>query len=225
MNILLVSGHGDGDPGACANGFKEAELTREVTAGLFEGLKNCCSVTVFDKNKNMYQYQKKYGNIDFKSYDLVLEIHFNAGGGEGAEILRHTNSVTKKADEYILESLSASGFKNRGIKGRADLYNMNVCYRQGVPYSLLELCFIDSAADMKRYTENKTKIISSAADALKSAYNIKKTELTKINDIVWELSHRGIISNPPLLLSKLANDTNSYWLARKAVQFLRENNI
>ena len=225
MNILLVSGHGDGDPGACANGFKEADLTRDVAARLCENLKMACSVTVFDKTKNMYQYQKKYGNIDFKNYDLVLEIHFNAGGGEGSEILTHTNSCSKKTDELILKNLSSSGFKNRGVKKRSDLYNMNVCYKQDVPYSLLELCFIDSAGDMKLYAKNKSKIISSIADGIKEAYNLKKTELTQINDIVWELSHRGIISNTTLWLGKLANDANSYWLARKTVQFFRANNL
>ena len=50
-------------------------------------------------------------------------------------------------------------------------------------------------------------------------------ELTKINDIVWELSHRGIVINPDLWLDKLQNDVNSYWLARNMVQYIRENNV
>ena len=46
---------------------------------------------------------------------------------------------------------------------------------------------------------------------------IKPTEnnLTTINDIVWELHHKGIITNKDLWLKKLAKDQNAYWLARK----------
>lgn len=49
--------------------------------------------------------------------------------------------------------------------------------------------------------------------------------LTRINDIVWELAHRGIITDKALWLRKLEQDKNSYWLARKVVQYLREKNV
>ena len=44
---------------------------------------------------------------------------------------------------------------------------------------------------------------------------IQSNELTSINDIVWELNHRGIITDKELWLKKLAEDDNAYWLARK----------
>lgn len=50
-------------------------------------------------------------------------------------------------------------------------------------------------------------------------------ELTKVNDIVWELSHRGIITATDLWLKKLEEDTNAYWLARKTVNFLRSKGV
>lgn len=53
----------------------------------------------------------------------------------------------------------------------------------------------------------------------------KIEELTKINDIVWEYNHRGIITDSSLWLKKLDEDKNSYWLARKTLQFMREHNI
>ena len=48
-------------------------------------------------------------------------------------------------------------------------------------------------------------------------------ELTEVNDIVWELAHRGIISDSDLWVDKLQKDNNAYWLARKALQFIREH--
>jgi hypothetical protein len=52
-------------------------------------------------------------------------------------------------------------------------------------------------------------------------YNLMyaKKELTTVNDIVWELNHRGIISDTALWLKKLEEDTNAYWLARKTVNY------
>lgn len=50
---------------------------------------------------------------------------------------------------------------------------------------------------------------------------IKIQELTTVNDIVWELAERGIITDKNLWLKKLEEDTNSYWLARKAVNSIR----
>ena len=52
-------------------------------------------------------------------------------------------------------------------------------------------------------------------------YMIK--ELTSVNDIVWELNYRGIITDPELWLIKLEEDVNSYWLARKCANYIRSN--
>ena len=46
-------------------------------------------------------------------------------------------------------------------------------------------------------------------------------ELESINDIVWELEHRGILTQKDYWLQKLKNDTNSYWMARKCCDYIR----
>jgi len=50
-------------------------------------------------------------------------------------------------------------------------------------------------------------------------------ELTEVEDIVAELVMRGIITSKDLWLDKLKTDSNSYWLARKTVKFLRERGV
>ena len=50
-------------------------------------------------------------------------------------------------------------------------------------------------------------------------------ELTTVNDIVWELSARGILTDKALWLKKLEEDENSYWLARKTVRYLAEKGV
>lgn len=50
-------------------------------------------------------------------------------------------------------------------------------------------------------------------------------ELTSVNDIVWELRERGIVSETDKWLQKLQTDTDAYWLARKTVKFLRGKRV
>ena len=50
-------------------------------------------------------------------------------------------------------------------------------------------------------------------------------EITTVNDIVWQLAHRGILSDRELWLKKLEEDQNAYWLARKTVAFLRGKGV
>ena len=45
--------------------------------------------------------------------------------------------------------------------------------------------------------------------------------LESVNDIVWELNHRGIITNKELWLKKLEEDKNAYWLAYKCANMTK----
>jgi len=50
-------------------------------------------------------------------------------------------------------------------------------------------------------------------------------ELTSINDIVWELADRRILSDVALWLQMLEDDENVYWLCRKCVHYLRGRGV
>lgn len=51
---------------------------------------------------------------------------------------------------------------------------------------------------------------------------IEVEEYTSVNDIVWELGNRGIVSNTDLWLKKCEGDADVYWLCRKVVHHLRQ---
>ncbi len=203
MKILLIAGHGQGDSGACGNGYCEAELTREVAVALAKQLSAIMDVMVFTPEKNMYAYLASGKHFNFRLYDYVLEIHFNAavkdtiGNGKitGTEMLIHTSETGMFVEEKIVKRLEDLGFTNRGVKRRNNLLNMNVCKRdQGVSYGLLELCFIDDVDDMNLYKTKKNAIISAICKGLAEGFGIEYTEaedvrLISANDIAWELNH------------------------------------
>ena len=58
---------------------------------------------------------------------------------------------------------------------------------------------------------------------LKKVESYMATELTSVDDIVRELSSKGIITNKELWLKKLVDDRDAYWLARKCANYIRAN--
>ncbi len=183
MKILLIAGHGDGDPGACACGFKEADLTREVAAALLPKLSEVATVDLFDTSKNMYKYLKNGGKCDFSKYDYVFEIHFNAAAADttgngvttGTEILIHTTESGASVEEAIVKNIASLGFKNRGVKTRSNLQNMNICKKNyGVSYALLEVCFIDDRDDVNLYQNKKAEVVKAIADGIASGFGLTK---------------------------------------------------
>lgn len=235
MKILLISGHGDGDPGAMGNGYKEADLVREIVPILRDKLTPYADVTVFDMSKNPYKYLKS-NSFNFKEYDYVLEVHFNAfkkeatgnGKTKGVEILVHPTEKGVGVENAILSNIVALGFTNRGIKRPTDLQNMNICKgKQGVSYALIEVCFIDDVDDMALYNAKKDAVIDGIAQGIVTGFDLAKneqsanTELETVEDIVDYLGQVGIITDPELWLKKLNEDKNSYWLARKCANHIK----
>ena len=208
MKILIIAGHGQGDPGACACGYEEATLAREYAPMLKAALSKYADVTLYDTSKNMYKQLKAGNSFNFKNYNYVVELHFNAGvnnqGGNGyttgTEILVHPSESGTTVEQAILNNICALGFKNRGVKVRTDLLNMNTCKgKQGVSYALIETCFIDDLDDMKLYQAKKQEVVNAIANGIATGFGLaasnsapatpQKKMLESANDITWELNH------------------------------------
>lgn len=169
MKILLISGHGAGDPGAIGtcNGktYREADLTREVVTALAAKLKNLASVTVYDMSRNAYTDYRN-GSLSnrahFEDFDFVLEIHMNAfkadsgdGKNKGVEIYAKSGS---NIESNIVKNIASLGFTNRGVKS-AGFAVINTARSKGARAALLEICFIDDADDMKLFLAKKNQIV------------------------------------------------------------------
>ena len=225
MKILLIAGHGDGDPGAIGNGYKEADLTRDAVTLLQKKLSKVADITVFDFNKNMYKYLKSGNTYPFKNFDYVIEVHLNSHtniDAKGSEILVHTSEKGVSVEEKILENIQALGFKNRGVIPRDDLLVMNTVKKKyGVSHALIELCFLSNKSDIQRYISNKAKVIDAIANGIITGFGLKKAELTSANDIIWELSQTIQIDDVDGAVAALKKAKKEgsplYWLLYKVV--------
>ena len=159
MNILLIAGHGAGDPGAIGNGYKEADLVRELLSKIKSILDPFSNVTIFDTTKNMYRHLKSGKTFDFSPFDYILELHFTAGISEisknngittGTEILVHTNESGVTVEDKIVKNIAGLGFKNRGIKRRNNLQNMNIIHRVIETTKINDKTYLKTKGDANR---------------------------------------------------------------------------
>lgn len=177
MKILLISGHGAGDSGAVGCGHKEADLTRTAT-NILAGKLAAYDVKVerYPVARDAYQDNRNGKlQVDFSSFGLIVEVHFNSfnGSAHGTECLYKPSGMKALATK-VSAAIASVGFLDRGAKQRTDLANMNRAAKLGVPYILIETCFIDNAADMKIYQQNLYNVWDKTAAAICSYYGIKK---------------------------------------------------
>lgn len=219
MRILLIAGHGDGDCGAVGNGYKEADLTREVAALLKAELDGYADVTIADINKNWFSYLKA-NSFNFKPYDYVIEIHFNAGGGTGTEIYITTSEKTHGVETEIVKGISNIGFSNRGVK-RKNWSVIEKVKKQGVSSALLEVCFIDNSYDMKLYQNKKKEIIKAIANGVINGFSLKK-KVDELKDACNLLASKGIINSPDYWAKGSGyEDENTVLLIKKFAKYVK----
>lgn len=182
--VLIIAGHGEGDPGACSKWGYESNYTRELATLVQKALGSKLSVTMYDQNKNCYTQSKK-GNVpDYAAHDFTLEIHFNAkakkdpygdGSFTGTGGYIHPNNAGRSIARAIIDQIKALGFKEWLLDNSTGLLNLNNAQRQGAKYFLLETAFIDDGDDMAFYTARKEKFAQAIAQGILSGLGLKST--------------------------------------------------
>lgn len=174
MNLLLIAGHGAGDPGAVWNGRREADETRRLAADIQRAIGSRCTVARYPEHRNAYSdYQA--GSLNqtarFSQYDAVLELHFNAAAAgtadgklKGVEAYVTTTETDTALASALCGALASLGFPNRGVK-RKNWAVIAAARRQGVPAVLLEVCFLDDGDDMALYDRRYHEVAAALADA------------------------------------------------------------
>lgn len=185
MKLLLIAGHGAGDPGAVGNSYQEATETRKVVAALAQALEGCCDVDTYPTSRNAYA-DYKAGQLtktaQFARYDYVLEIHFNAvkastadGKTKGTEIYVTTAEPSTAVEQAMVAAIAAVGLTNRGVK-RNNWDVIQQARKAGTSSALLEICFIDDADDMAIYAAKQPDIVEAIAMSIIDGFGLQRPE-------------------------------------------------
>lgn len=185
MKILLIAGHGAGDPGAVGCGYQEAAETRRMANAVKPLLEAYgVDVAMYDQNKNAYDTVRFGGSLPLSGVDYVIELHLNAGVGDtggndyttGTEILVHGSEPGTSVEQAALNKICALGFTNRGVKRRTDLAVMNTVFANGISHALIEICFIDDRDDMQLYAAKFNAIAQAIADGVAEGFGLIKED-------------------------------------------------
>ena len=180
--VYVGIGHGGSDPGAVANGFKEKDLTLSIGKYCNERLKQYGIETKISRTTDCdSSINSKVSASNAFGADVCMDIHINAGGGDGSEVYySHTSAPGKKLAQSIVDAMSAIGQNTRGIKTRLsssgnDYFGM--IRDTDAPAVLVECAFIDNKTDLVIIdTEAERKVFGYAiADGVAKYLGVKSS--------------------------------------------------
>lgn len=169
-HIFIIAGHGDGDPGASGNGYKEYERVRALAKKIkAHGGDN---VTVGDTSRDWYK-DNLISSLNISKDWQIVELHMDgasASSARGGHVIINSTYDPDKYDKALAEFISdiLPGRSSTIVK-RSDLANPKRAAAKGYPYRLLECGFITNAQDVKIFNGQMDDI----AKGILSAFGIK----------------------------------------------------
>lgn len=228
MKVCIDAGHGGKDGGAQGASVPEKWIALDVANRVAQKLQNSGMSVVMTRDSDYYVELAERANIANQTgADVFVSIHCNSGPStaQGTEVWSYPGAAEdKRLAEHILGRMTArTGLHSRGTKEE----NFAVLRLTRCPAALVELGFISNVQEeqlMKTF-DYQDQASTAIVEGIKQFMGIVEVqdvqELESVNDIVWELANRGIITDKGLWLDKLQKDADAYWLARKAVNYMR----
>ena len=169
-HIFIIAGHGDGDPGASGNGYKEYERVRALAKKIKAYGGN--NVTVGDTSRDWYK-DNLISSLNISKDWQIVELHMDgasASSARGGHVIINSGYNPDKYDKALAEFISGilPGRSSTIVK-RSDLANPKRAAAKGYPYRLLECGFITNAQDVKIFNGQMDDI----AKGILSAFGIK----------------------------------------------------
>lgn len=172
--IFLSAGHNpfglSPDPGAVANGYKEAELAtimRDLVAAQLKKMGIPFITDRDDERLGTYLERIKTGNGS-----VVLEFHFDAGPATatGCTVLieKEADRLDKAFAKELVDLTSQTlGIRNRGVRSEAESHrgSLGLMREEGI-IALLEVGFITNKQDIQLFMANKEKLAFVIAQVL-----------------------------------------------------------
>ena len=166
--VFIGVGHGGIDSGAVANNTKEKDLNLSIALACKDMLeKHGVNVKMSRTKDEDDTLSEEIRECNAFSPDLAVDIHNNAGGGDGAEVFHHHGGGKGKTlAENILSEIVKVGQNSRGAKTRKnsngkDYYGF--IREVAAPSVIVECAFVDNSSDLKILaTESQRKSMGEA---------------------------------------------------------------
>ena len=169
-HIFIIAGHGDGDPGASGNGYKEYERVRALAKKIKAYGGN--NVTVGDTSRDWYK-DNLISSLNISKDWQIIELHMDgasASSARGGHVIINSAYNPDKYDKTLAEFISdILPGRSSAIVKRSDLANPKRAAAKGYPYRLLECGFITNAQDVKIFNGQMDDI----AKGILSVFGIK----------------------------------------------------
>lgn len=194
--VFLGVGHGGSNPGAVANGFEEEDLNLAIAKACSEELKRYNVSVQMSRTKDENDpVEDEIKECNKFNPDLAVDIHNNAGGGDGAECYYHYGGGTGKTlANNILAEIVKIGQNSRGAKIKKNSYGKDYyafIRETKAPAIICECAFIDNKKDLAiidTAAEQKAMGVAIAKGILKTL-GIKLVEEKKYTLTVSNLSY------------------------------------
>lgn len=174
--IFLGVGHGGKDSGAIGNGFYEKNLNLSIALACRDELERHGVTVLMSRTKDEDDtLTEEIKECNAFAPDLAIDIHNNAGGGDGVEAYYHyKGGESKTLADNVLSEIVSIGQNSRGAKTRKnasgkDYYGF--IRETKAPAIIVECAFIDNATDIKiidTAAEQKTMGVAIAKGILKT---------------------------------------------------------
>lgn len=212
--VFLGVGHGGKDSGAVGNGLKEKDLNLQIALACNEELirhgVNALMSRTKDENDDL---NEEIRECNAYNPDLAVDIHNNAGGGDGVEAFYHYGGGTGKTlAENVLAEIVKLGQNSRGAKTKKnangkDYYGF--IRDTKAPAIIVECAFIDNATDIKivdTLAEQKAMGVAIAKGILKTLgiTYIAKVDNSATDKAKYEAEIKTLTEKNKALQSKLA---------------------
>lgn len=152
--VFIGVGHGGSDPGAVGNGLKEKDVNLETAKACYTYLKKHGVYAKMSRTADSEVWiSERVKGANAYNADIAVDIHYNAGGGDGAEVYYTKNDgVGKTLAENILAEVKKIGQNSRGAKTKLGSNGKDYfafIRETKMPSVLVECAFLDNKNDVK----------------------------------------------------------------------------
>ena len=169
MKFTITAGHSDKDPGAFAQGMKEADLAVQLRDILSNKLRDM-GHTVTEDGADGVNLPLSTAVTLIKGSDKAVEIHFNAAS---SPLACGVETIALPKDKALAQNISSAiactlGTKLRGDKGFID-QSKSARGKLGFVSNgglIIEVCFITNKAEMDSYQDRKWLVASAITRVL-----------------------------------------------------------